>query len=177
MRKFLDIVTNTVETTSVEPTAVTEQARPNMLERYVGLIEEGYTDATIGGLKVEEFVRGYIEAMLFSSTDYTDDEPLNKNFTAEDIAHESMDRIHSDCRSFLHAAASFITPERFKGAKLSSLEAQAGHDFWLTRCGHGAGYWDGDWEGEDRDGVLTKKSEAFGCVDPYVGDDGKIHLM
>jgi hypothetical protein len=27
---------------------------------------------------------------------------------------------------------------------LSNLE-RFGHDFWLTRQGHGAGFWDGDW--------------------------------
>lgn len=37
---------------------------------------------------------------------------------------------------------------------------QAGHDFWLTREGHGAGFWD---RGLGRAGdVLTKAAKAFG---------------
>ena len=49
----------------------------------------------------------------------------------------------------------------------------AGHDFWLTRCGHGAGFWDrGVGETGER---LTKAAEKFGNVDLCVGDDGKIY--
>jgi len=43
----------------------------------------------------------------------------------------------------------------------------------MTRNGHGAGFWDGDWPDDgDR---LTKASEAYGTFDLYVGDDGEIH--
>lgn len=34
----------------------------------------------------------------------------------------------------------------------------AGHDLWLTRNGHGAGFWDGDWRDHD---VLCNVSEQF----------------
>lgn len=52
--------------------------------------------------------------------------------------------------------------------------AMAGHDFWLTRCGHGAGFWDGDWP-EPAATALTEASKAFRNVDLYVGDDGEIN--
>jgi hypothetical protein len=134
----------------------------------------------IGGqLKVDAFVRGYIQAVLWTSSD-DQDQPLNSNYTADDIDHVSMDRIDADCRSFLRSAGPFLKPNSYRGKGLSSLEAIAGHDFWLTRCGHGAGFWDGDWEGEDDgrvDGPLTAAATAFGNIDPYVGDDGKIYLM
>lgn len=51
---------------------------------------------------------------------------------------------------------------------------RAGHDFWLTRNGHGAGFWDGDWPDAVGD-RLTKASEAFGSCDLYVGDDGRLY--
>jgi hypothetical protein len=178
MRKYLDIISGSVETTDA-PAA----AKSNLLQRYVGLIEEGYVNPTISGLKVDEFVRGYIEAMLWSTSDESNEaggECLNKKFTADDIDHASMDRIYADCRSFLHTAGPFLNVDKYKGPGLTTLEAMAGHDFWLTRVGHGSGFWDGDWEGEDDgrfDGPLTKAAKAFGNIDPYVGDDCKIHLM
>jgi hypothetical protein len=49
-----------------------------------------------------------------------------------------------------------------------------GHDFWLTRNGHGAGFWDGDWPKEAGD-RLTKACEEFGEFDLYIGDDGMIY--
>lgn len=46
-------------------------------------------------------------------------------------------------------------------------------DFWLTRNGHGVGFWDRDVGAVgDR---LTKACKKFGETYLYVGDDGKIH--
>ncbi len=51
--------------------------------------------------------------------------------------------------------------------------AKAGHDFWLTRERHGAGFWD---EGLGSIGDrLTEAAHAYGSFDLYVGDDGMIH--
>jgi hypothetical protein len=50
----------------------------------------------------------------------------------------------------------------------------AGHDFWLTRVGHGAGYWDGDLP-DELGARLTAASKAAGEVWPYIGDDGKVY--
>jgi hypothetical protein len=50
----------------------------------------------------------------------------------------------------------------------------AGHDFWLTRCGHGSGFWDGDWK-EPAASKLTDAAHAYGNADLYVGDDGRIY--
>jgi hypothetical protein len=48
------------------------------------------------------------------------------------------------------------------------------HNFWLTRQGTGVGFWDGDF-GEVGD-ELTRISDTFGRLYPYVGDDGKIYI-
>lgn len=152
------------------------------MRKYIDIINESHSMATIHDLNVEEFVRGYVEAMLFSSSDESNEaggDPLNKNYTIDDVDPTAMDRIISDCRSFLHSAGPWLTHDRYKGAMVGSLEAHAGHDFWLTRVGHGSGFWDGDWEGEAHghfDGPLTKRAKDMGHLDPYIGDDGKIHL-
>lgn len=47
---------------------------------------------------------------------------------------------------------------------------QVGHDFWLTRNGHGVGFWDrGLGELGDR---LTAACEPYGEFTLYMGDDG-----
>lgn len=56
-----------------------------------------------------------------------------------------------DCVSFLARTHFYFNPEN---------AAQAGHDFWLTRNGHGAGFWDGDWD--TLGDVLTKISHSYG---------------
>lgn len=193
MRNLIDIINGAGTEQTVEAPAVLEEsavetpvARKPRLQSYleeVVALHEGLHASTISNIDVQEFIEGYIACILWSSTDESDASggvPLENNYTAADFAPEAMDRIEADCRSFLHAAGPWLTADRYKGQKLGSLESHAGHDFWLTRVGHGSGFWDGDWEGESSgsmDGPLTKAAKAFGNIDPYIGDDGKIHLM
>lgn len=111
-----------------------------------------------------QFERAYIEAMLWSSLG-DDDEPLDKNYSMTDLALETVARIHADCAAFIARC----------DEELDGDYEQAGHDFWLTRNRHGAGFWDGDW-GKERGERLTAASHHFGEQYPYVGDDGMIYL-
>lgn len=102
-----------------------------------------------------EFVRQYIETLLWCSTD-CDGEPLDRRFSSSDIPLDVAKRIVTDCRVFWLGALDDILGD----------PSQAGHDFALTRNHHGAGFWDGDWEktvGEK----LTKLSHQFGEFELY----------
>jgi hypothetical protein len=111
------------------------------------------------------FARAYIEAALWSSTG-DDGEPLDKTHGVDDIAPKTLAKMHADCEAFMARA----------GHLLGGEWEQGGHDFWLTRARHGAGFWDGDWP----DNVapdLTIYANAFPEVDLYVGDDGLVYQM
>lgn len=125
------------------------------------------TKKAAGGL--DTFTRAYIEAALFAETDNSDEsggEPLDRNYGIEDIAPECLAQMRKDCDAFSSTHWDMIAAD----------EERAGHDFWLTRNGHGAGFWDGDWP-EDVGDALTEASKAFGEVNLYVGDDGLIYCM
>ncbi|HEX6826548.1 MAG TPA: hypothetical protein VF077_09570 [Nitrospiraceae bacterium] len=114
-----------------------------------------------------DFLTAYIECALWSSSDNSTEsggEPLDKNYSADDLAPETLAQFQRDCEAFF----------RDNRADLFALGLdQAGHDFWLTRNGHGTGFWDrGLGVVGDR---LTKAAKAYGSSDLYVGDDGKIH--
>jgi hypothetical protein len=110
-----------------------------------------------------EFYDSYVRTALWSSTD-DNDKPLDEEYDEWDISRECIDKMKADCKNFFDGYH-----EYFEGK-----ESAAGHDFWLTRNGHGAGFWDGDWE--DRIGkILTRVSKMYGETDLYVGDDGKIY--
>jgi hypothetical protein len=116
---------------------------------------------------MDAFTTAYIEAALWSSMDNANDqggEPLDANYGLEDVAPETLASIHEDCEAFQRDHADDI------GGDLE----RAGHDFWLARCGHGAGYWDGDWPDEVGK-RLTDSAHVYGSVDLYVGDDGLIY--
>ena len=128
-------------------------------------------------MSLETFTHAYIEAMLFSSNDESDEsggDPLDKNYSEDDLAPSARAKIDADCAAFYEAHSHLFTGEhcRYRGC---SVDEYAGHDFWLTQNGHGCGFWDGDWS-KEADAVLTPASKAFGEKYPIVGDDGLIYL-
>ncbi len=113
--------------------------------------------------ELNDFERAYVEAMLFSSIDEYE-EPFDSNYTFRHLSPEALSVVKSDCEKFVEMAGDMISTDRL---------AQAGHDFWLTRNGHGAGFWDGKWE-EPAASKLTELSKQFGENDLYANDEGKI---
>ncbi len=113
--------------------------------------------------KLDEFTRTYLEAALWSSTD-DDGEPLDGLYTADDLAADCVRQAVEDCTAF----------QADNADDLAGIDAgQAGHDFWLTRNRHGAGYWD---RGLGAVGTrLTDAAHVYGSCDLYVGDDGQIY--
>jgi hypothetical protein len=124
-------------------------------------------------VSLADFTRQFFETALWSSSDESDErggEPMDKNYGVEDFDPTCRKRLEEECAKFWGQVRDDV--------KLRWDDERAGHHFWLTRCGHGTGFWDGDYEyegGEDDGGYLTELSKAFGNVDLYVGDDGKVY--
>ena len=128
---------------------------------------------------LDAFTRAYIECALWSSDDNADDsggEPLDKNYSIEDIAPESLASMAADCAKFQVDNAGLLNVVY----DVCSL-TRAGHCFWLNRNGHGSGFWD---EFFGKDEALNKAfhaldvaSKEFGTCDIDVGDDKKLYIM
>lgn len=112
----------------------------------------------------EAFFNGYLECALWLAHD-ENGEPAN--YDASDIAPESLAQMRADCAGF-YASNS----DAWQSAGMS--DDYAGHDFWLTRNRHGAGFWDRGLG--DVGDSLTDASHAYGECDLYVGDDGKVYV-
>lgn len=116
----------------------------------------------------DDMAQAYAECALWSSTD-EDGEPLDSGTRdIECIAAPTWERMQSDLRDFtLENLGEFVAYVRLRTV------AEFGHDFWLTRNGHGAGFWDrGLGELGER---LTRAASAYGTMDLLIGDDGQIH--
>lgn len=110
------------------------------------------------------FLDAYIAVALWSSTDDSGT-PFDETYTTGDLSGELMDQMIEDCAAFI--AKADLSDEKF---------TQAGHDFWLTRNGHGVGFWARpEVYGEERAKELTALAESFGPVYLYIGDDGRIY--
>lgn len=111
-------------------------------------------------MKLDMFTTAYVEAALWSSTDDIC-QPLDRNYSVADIAPTTLAVMVADCAKF-----------QSENDLSECGDSQAGHDFWLTRNGHGAGFWDGDWP--ETGDALTEAAKAYPVVELYVGDDGRI---
>ena len=121
---------------------------------------------------VESFVNAYITCMLWSSTDSNGD-PLDSG--DHPLSIEAKRVIRDDCESFLFAGQNLLAdlPSWYGHGEGGSF-SQVGHDFWLTRNGHGAGFWDRGLD--DLGDRLTALSKTYAPLDPYIGDDGYIYF-
>lgn len=121
-------------------------------------------------MQLSEFERAYCECALWSSID-DNGEPLDKNHDLKDIPRHVMVRMCKDCQIFQ------ITSAWEKHGDILG-DKQGGFDFWLTRNGHGAGFWDGDWKdqnGSEMPGKeLTAAAKMFGEFNLVLNDDGSI---
>ncbi len=114
----------------------------------------------------DEVATAYKTAALWASTD-DDGSPLDSSFSPSDISEESSEAI-------AHDAVEFWAQAKAEGLVDGVTPEQFGHDFYLTRAGHGTGFWDrGRGANGDR---LTEMAKEYGEKSPVVGDDGKIHF-
>lgn len=120
---------------------------------------------------IDEMLEAYIDAALWSELD-DDGEPLDSNYNYNDLGDGVRESMRADCEKFANKVAAYIMA-CFGTGKCSW--SQAGHDFWMTRNGHGVGFWDGDWP-KPYDKYLTGASKDLGGSDLYVGDDGKLYV-
>ena len=118
---------------------------------------------------LDKFTIAYIECALWSSSEYDVDEnsgPLDENYSLFDLTEEALATMKRDCLNFRAYVSDTVGVEE---AKQVDCE-RGGHDFWLTRNHHGAGFWDGGWKDGD---ALTRAAKTFGTCDLYV-HEGKV---
>lgn len=120
---------------------------------------------------ISRTLQAYIECALWSSHDESDEsggEPMDANYSIDDLAPETLAQMQSDVDDFTS------NPEITELLEQSGLsDEQIGHDFWLTRNRHGAGFWDRGLGDVGR--KLTDFAHPYGEVNLYVSDDGRIY--
>lgn len=118
---------------------------------------------------ISKFVRAYLECALWTSTDETDEQggnPLDENYDISDIDDKSIEQAIQDCESFQDFNAKLLD-ENGEDSEMN------GHNFWLSRNGHGCGFFDAC---NDVGNKLQAAAKVYGEVNVYVGDDGKVYF-
>jgi hypothetical protein len=123
-----------------------------------------------------EFYSAYVTAALWSST-YGENGEFQLDDGEHELSDEAKNKMLTDCANFFNYCEKTdddnLDPlPEYDCPEYSNAE-KSGHDFWLTRNGHGCGYWD---RGLGEIGeALSKAAKTFGNCDLYVGDDGLIY--
>jgi hypothetical protein len=101
----------------------------------------------------KEILKHYLHALLWT-------EGLDGNRDIEEIKGKNLEKCQADVNMFIEKAGTLLN-------ELS--EEQIGHDFWLSRNGHGAGFFDrGLGEIGDK---LQELSRTFKGVDVFADSD------
>jgi len=151
---------------------------------------------------LNEILKGYIEAALWTEeerlmddansmnttddNDYYDEEDETpdeikflrimkeknqrktiESFSREDIEPDSLIRAYQDIKEFIRLAGDEAVNEAINEKGFEQL----GHDIWLTRNGHGAGFFDHSYDNEQK---LMDAAHALKEVDLYINDDMKL---
>lgn len=119
-----------------------------------------------------DFFDAYLECASWASSHFESaEDPHGTPFDELDALYsdDTLESMRADCVDFMEANAEDL---EVYSEQLSY--ASAGHDFWLTRNGHGTGFWDRGLGGlGDR---LSKAAKVYGSSDLYLGNDGEIHV-
>lgn len=114
--------------------------------------------------QLEIFVCTYLHTAAWCTVDGADE--------CDEFTKSATQTATVDCRKFAVEVINSFGVE--KANELLSMEYQrdglplAAHDFWLTRNGHGSGFWDKpEFYGESEAEKLTEISKTFRELDVY----------
>lgn len=101
----------------------------------------------------DDFIDGYHEAALWSSTD-AEGRPLDGHpYHNHELDAKARTEMNQDAAHFYHSHQHLFG---------DAYPSQAGHDFWLSRNGHGAGFFDGEEHYGDNAAELQRLANQAG---------------
>lgn len=85
------------------------------------------------GIDARSLTNGYIQCAIWTTSDEEGKSLLDAGYTEDDLNPASLRAMQLDCLDFIFE----------NRALLADLDpSSCGHDFWLSRNGHGAGFFD-----------------------------------
>lgn len=113
---------------------------------------------------VKEIVNGYLDAVY-----WLNDDEQEMGMSDAYLSQDAKDGIYKDCERFFELSYELIFSEDYT----DNLD-QVGCDLYLTRNGHGAGFWDRDYPNNLGDKLTEIVNVHFSEECYYLSDDGMI---
>ena len=120
--------------------------------------------------KLENFIQGYIDGIIFISDDNefdVDDLDNNALDAIKDIGQDFFNNNFEDLELFCEQAGEFYSDE---------IWAYAGHNFALTQNSAGEGFWSREGVSKGLGEKLSEKAKECGELRLYCGEDNRLYI-
>tara|TARA_B100001778_G_scaffold334952_2_gene349481 strand:- start:10667 stop:11071 length:405 start_codon:yes stop_codon:yes gene_type:complete len=125
---------------------------------------------------LESFVRSYLGTAVEDFGITQRDEGNDVYLDTDDLDPDALAKMTADATVFWNRNGPYILArEEFNNRGEWDIADRAAHDFYLTRNGHGEGFWSREELWGPYTERFTKDSEWFGTTDLTLGDDGKVY--
>lgn len=114
---------------------------------------------------MDKFTAGYVECALWCGITENDGPAP----TVDDLDSATLAKLTADAQDFATSNRAMLDEANEAGRD----DAHLGHNFWLTRNRHGAGFWDCGLGKLGND--LTEQAHAYGEASLYWGDNGMVY--
>lgn len=118
--------------------------------------------------QILDFINAYKTCALWSTNDETNErggDPLDENYDTDDIREETALDMENDCRMFIASNQTLLDQV--------GDYSQHGHDLFLSRNGHGAGFWDRGYDKAIGD-CLALHAKEYGEYNLFIGPGEEI---
>jgi hypothetical protein len=129
-------------------------------------------------MKLNEFDTAYLVCALWTSADDSieAERHLDSEYSIYDFDESALEKAKHECLEFReNNVGLFARAETVWEGSEEAFYSKMGHNFWLSRNGHGAGYFD-EIPNDPVWDLLQEQARGCGEIDAYVGDDGKLYL-
>ena len=136
--------------------------------------------------QIDTITKHYLIALLWTMPGDDECENPGDGIELSDLPQETIEKARHEVNLFIVACGPLFDQAMECYADgygqhqdTGSAEAAFGHDFALTRNGHGCGFWDRDSEGLPKflgDALTRVCHKKFHECDLYIGDDGKAYF-
>lgn len=124
----------------------------------------------------DEFLADYLRTALDDFSVTQRDEGNDVYLDDDDLDPDALAKMTADATVFWNRNGPYILArEEYNDRGEWTIAERAASDFYLTRNGHGSGFWDRPELWGPYTDKFKKDSEWFGTTDLYLGDDGKVY--
>lgn len=109
-------------------------------------------------------IDSFLETALWSTIGYDNNDQdfmLDSKCSVSDVSESFKEQCQIVMNDFMDKARHLFTDDELENNPIE-------HDLWLTMHGHGAGFWDGDYENGDE---LSKIADTMPCLEDDLRDD------